>query len=229
MRVRDAVALARGAVGHSPAIQGMIPAAAGFFAVATGIASCVLLRRTLPAMAATIAIFVVVRLMIGSQVRPHFATAETLVVAFDGPSPLTGTGAGYSPSGRSSPAVESWGPMASLNLGNLVDRCSGLDVGPGAFPDHPGRRSVSRRYASDRPLPPGRPVLAVPADRDGTAGRPGRRSDEYRCVGARTPHHVREEPSNDRCPRVLTNAAPITMASQGSAPKGRGGEEGACD
>ncbi|MDH4075474.1 MAG: hypothetical protein OEW29_06005, partial [Acidimicrobiia bacterium] len=58
-------------------LQGVVPAAAGIFAVATGIASGVLLRRTLPAMAATIAIFIVVRLTIGSQVRPRLAPAET--------------------------------------------------------------------------------------------------------------------------------------------------------
>lgn len=136
MRVRDVVALARGAVGHSPAIQGMIPAAAGVFAVATGIASGVLLRRTLPAMAATIAIFVVVRLTIGSQVRPHFATAETLDVAFDGASPLPGACAWVLSERTLTAGGRELGTGGSLNLGNLADLCPGFDVGPGAFPDH---------------------------------------------------------------------------------------------
>lgn len=116
-------------------LQGVVPAAAGVFAVATGIASGVVLRRTLPAMATTIGIFIVVRLLIGGLARPRFAPAETLDVAFGGPNPLSGSGAWVLSSRTLTAGGRLLGTDGSLNIGDLIDLCPGLDVGPSQIPD----------------------------------------------------------------------------------------------
>ena len=58
-------------------IQGTVPVGYALFAVALGIAAGTLLRRTLPAMAVTLAVFIAVRVLITEIVRPHYMTAVT--------------------------------------------------------------------------------------------------------------------------------------------------------
>jgi hypothetical protein len=60
-------------------IQGIVPVGYALFAVALGIAAGTLLRRTLPAMAVTLAVFVAVRVVIAQVVRPHYMTAVTKI------------------------------------------------------------------------------------------------------------------------------------------------------
>ncbi len=62
-------------------IQGIVPVAYAVFGVALGLAAGAVLRRTLPALAATLGIFVVVRLLFISYVRPHLMAAKTLAHA----------------------------------------------------------------------------------------------------------------------------------------------------
>jgi hypothetical protein len=52
--------------------QGLVPVAYALFAVALGIAAGALLRRTLPALAATGGLYVAVRLVVTVFVRPHY-------------------------------------------------------------------------------------------------------------------------------------------------------------
>jgi len=66
--------------------QGVVPVAYAVFAVALGIAMGVLLRRTVPAVAVTLAGFVGVRLVVAQFLRPHLVPATT---AYS--SPLSGT------------------------------------------------------------------------------------------------------------------------------------------
>ncbi len=58
-------------------IQGIVPVGYALFAVALGIAAGTLLRRTLPAMAVTLGVFIAVRVVISEVVRPHYMTAIT--------------------------------------------------------------------------------------------------------------------------------------------------------
>lgn len=58
-------------------IQGIVPVGYALFAVALGIAAGTLLRRTLPAMAVTLAVFTAVRVVVTEVVRPHYMTAVT--------------------------------------------------------------------------------------------------------------------------------------------------------
>jgi hypothetical protein len=52
------------------------------FAVALGIAAGALLRRTLPAMAITIGVFTLLRLVIGQDLRSHYLSAVTVISKF---------------------------------------------------------------------------------------------------------------------------------------------------
>jgi hypothetical protein len=58
-------------------IMGIVPVAYALFAMALGIAAGALLRRTLPAMAVTLAGFIAVRAVIALLLRPHYMTAIT--------------------------------------------------------------------------------------------------------------------------------------------------------
>jgi hypothetical protein len=57
--------------------QNVVPIAFGLFAVALGIAVGSLLRRTLPALAATVGGYAALRLIVAIYVRPHYAKAVT--------------------------------------------------------------------------------------------------------------------------------------------------------
>jgi hypothetical protein len=58
-------------------IMGIVPAGYSLFAMALGIAAGALLRRTLPAMAVTLAGFIAVRMVITELVRQHYMNAVT--------------------------------------------------------------------------------------------------------------------------------------------------------
>jgi hypothetical protein len=58
-------------------VQGIVPIAYAVFGVALGIAAGALLRRTLPAIAVTLAAFVGVRVLVAQVVRAHYMTAVT--------------------------------------------------------------------------------------------------------------------------------------------------------
>jgi hypothetical protein len=58
-------------------MQGIAPAAYAVFAMALGLAAGALLRRTLPAIAVTLAGFIAVRMVVAELIRPHYLTAVT--------------------------------------------------------------------------------------------------------------------------------------------------------
>ena len=60
-------------------IMGIVPVAYALFAMALGIAAGTLLRRTLPAMAVTLAGFIAVRAVIALWLRPHYMSAITVI------------------------------------------------------------------------------------------------------------------------------------------------------
>jgi hypothetical protein len=63
-------------------IQGIVPIGYAVFAVALGITAGALLRRTLPALAITIGVFTLLRLVIGQDFRSHYLTALTTTFSF---------------------------------------------------------------------------------------------------------------------------------------------------
>jgi hypothetical protein len=66
-------------------IQGIVPVAYALFAVALGIAVGSVLRRVLPSLATTLALFVALRALIGVYLRPHFMTPITKLLPPVGP------------------------------------------------------------------------------------------------------------------------------------------------
>jgi hypothetical protein len=64
--------------------QNVVPIAYALFAVALGIAAGCLLRRTLPALATTVGIFIVVRILVANYLRPHYLGTVTSKFAFGG-------------------------------------------------------------------------------------------------------------------------------------------------
>jgi len=61
--------------------QNIVPVAHALFAVALGLAAGAVLRRTLPAIATTVGIYVGVRLLVTVYVRPHYAAAHVVTAA----------------------------------------------------------------------------------------------------------------------------------------------------
>jgi hypothetical protein len=105
-------------------IQGIVPVGYALFAVALGITAGTLLRRTLPALAATIGVFTLLRLAIGQDLRSHYLTALTKTYGFLHPPALpTGSywlvsGGLVGPGGRI-PSSQSHGGGVSLNINGL--------------------------------------------------------------------------------------------------------------
>jgi hypothetical protein len=58
-------------------IMGIVPVGYALFATALGIAAGAVARRTVPALAATLAVFIAARFMITELARPHYMTAIT--------------------------------------------------------------------------------------------------------------------------------------------------------
>jgi hypothetical protein len=62
-----------------------VPVGYALFAVALGITAGALLRRSLPALAATLGIFTVVRIVITDYIRPHYMTPVTTLYSLGQP------------------------------------------------------------------------------------------------------------------------------------------------
>jgi hypothetical protein len=105
-------------------IQGIAPVGYALFAVALGIAAGTLLRRTLPALAVTIGVFTLLRLVIGQDLRSHYLTALTRTYSFLHP-PALPTGSywlvsgGLVGPGGQIPGSQSHGGGISLNINGL--------------------------------------------------------------------------------------------------------------
>lgn len=63
-------------------IQGIVPIGYAVFAVALGITAGALFRRTLPAMAVTLGVFTLLRLLVSEDFRSHYLTAVTKTFSF---------------------------------------------------------------------------------------------------------------------------------------------------
>ena len=118
-------------------IQGIVPVGYAVFAVALGIATGALLRRTLPAMAITLAVFTFVRLVVGQDLRSHYLTAVTKTFAFLHHPPLPSgsywlvSGGVVGPGGLIPSSQSATGPHLSvdgvpINLSSLPSACQAL-------------------------------------------------------------------------------------------------------
>jgi len=73
-------------------LRGIAPIGYLLFALALGVAAGAMIRKTLPAMAATLGGFVVVRVVVDVFVRPHYMAPRTVSYGLFGPSPRQGLG-----------------------------------------------------------------------------------------------------------------------------------------
>src|SRR5262249_29061073 len=109
-------------------LRGSVPVGYALFALAVGVTAGAVIRRTIPAMAATIAVYVAVRTVVEIWLRPHFARPRMLSypLSFDRSprfglgdwvlSTRTVDGAGRVLDGGGGPPL----------LGSLVPRCPGM-------------------------------------------------------------------------------------------------------
>jgi ABC-type transport system involved in multi-copper enzyme maturation permease subunit len=116
-------------------LTGIVPIAYTVFAVALGVALGALIRKTLPAIFATLAVFGVVRVLIVTLLREHYMAAKTSLTPFkaEGPTIMVG--------GRdwilSSEIVDRTGAAIGefgFTPQTLADRCPDL-LAPGQLPE----------------------------------------------------------------------------------------------
>jgi hypothetical protein len=98
-------------------IMGIVPVAYTLFAMAVGITAGLLLRRTVPAIGLTLAVYLAVRLLIDQWVRPHYIAAVTHVY---------GLTRNWVPSG----AVWQLGAGVMNPSGHMLPLQNGEDIGP---------------------------------------------------------------------------------------------------
>jgi hypothetical protein len=108
-------------------IQGIVPVAYAVFAVALGIAAGALLRRVLPAMAATFTVFTSLRFLIAEYARPHYLAPVSRSFP-----PFTGNGA--APHGSLVLSNATLGPdghnyTAGLGIQQVPAACRGKAAG----------------------------------------------------------------------------------------------------
>jgi hypothetical protein len=108
-------------------IQGIVPIGYAVFAVALGIAAGALFRRALPAMAVTLVVFTLVRLLISEDFRWHYLTPVTKTLSFTHPVMPRGSywlvSSGLIGGGRT--ASSSAGPHLSID---------GIAINPASLP-----------------------------------------------------------------------------------------------
>jgi hypothetical protein len=71
-------------------LRGIVPVAYAVFALAVGVAAGALIRRVIPAMAASLGAYAAVRLAVEFWLRPHFATPRTVSYGFFRSNPRMG-------------------------------------------------------------------------------------------------------------------------------------------
>jgi hypothetical protein len=97
-------------------IMGIVPVGYALFATALGIAAGAMARRTLPAIAATFAVFTAARFMITELARPHYMTAITTT----GTSPQVPPGSWQLAQGMIGPGGKVLPPDGSMCLSGCV-------------------------------------------------------------------------------------------------------------
>jgi hypothetical protein len=116
-------------------LRGVGPIAYALFALALGVAAGALIRKTVAAMAVTLAGYAGVRVLVDLVVRQHYMPAKVATDSLFGPPSRAGLGdwvIHYN-------AVDRLGHVISqgrgIDLGYLGPRCPGLVARPEAFPD----------------------------------------------------------------------------------------------
>ena len=174
------------------ATHGITPIGYAAFAFALGVAAGALIRRTVPAMAVTLAIFAALQVALPLWVRPNLAPPDHTVV------PITSQGAAVpSQTGAGGDDLHALRPQHPRPARRLAPVQRARQRRRAGSQHHPGRLHIGRRHQPERGCEPGRqptggddgprrlpwlpgpprhpgghhlparqPLLALPADRD---------------------------------------------------------------
>jgi hypothetical protein len=133
-------------------IMGLVPVGYSVFALALGIAAGAVLRRTLPAVAVTLAGFIAVRAVIALWLRSHYMSAVT--VTYNVLGGYTPTGAYWriasgviGPNGQPLPQPNNTPYFDSIPVSSLPGACSGLAGPNGGNPTPACTQALSRYHA----------------------------------------------------------------------------------
>ena len=128
-------------------LRGVVPIAYALFALALGVAVGAIVRRIVPAMAASLTAFVVIRAEVALWLRPHYAAAKTM--AFSMFTPSGGPGFGRGDWVLSAKTVDGAGRFMGngivFNLNVLGLRCPGLSPSEGELPNPGALQACARR------------------------------------------------------------------------------------
>ena len=126
-------------------LRGFVPIAYALFALAVGVAAGTLIRRTTPAMVASVGTYAGVRLAVELLFRSHFANPRTVSYSFFGKYPRAGFGDWI----LSTKTLDGSGHLlangSSLDLNVLGPRCPGLIPSPGSLPAQGAMQSCIHR------------------------------------------------------------------------------------
>jgi len=140
-------------------MQGIVPVGATVMAAALGVLAGAVIRRTVPAMAATIGAFIAIRLLVAIFVRPRLMSAKVTESAFGGEGSPEGTGAWILSETTLDATGKVLGTGGSINVTGVIDQCPSLPRGSGAFPPRAdvdaclrelGVRTITRYHPADR-------------------------------------------------------------------------------
>jgi hypothetical protein len=115
-------------------LRGMVPVTYALFALAVGVLAGVVLRRTVPAMGATIVAFAATRAGVALWLRQHYMAAKTLTYPLTKGAPPFSHGDWILSTKMVDSAGHSVGNGFGLDLGLLAPRCPGLIPADGRFP-----------------------------------------------------------------------------------------------
>ena len=131
-------------------VQGIAPVAYSLFAVALGIAVGSIVKRVLPAIATTLGVFAVLRIVIAIYVRPHYMAPVSKLLALAGPKSNAPPGAWFISSGIVGPNGQNFGDSFSFSDIPAVCRNGlfGKKGGPGCLASHGFHQLVTYQPAT---------------------------------------------------------------------------------
>jgi hypothetical protein len=127
-------------------LRGIVPVAYALFALAVGVAAGVLIRRTIPAMVASLGAYAGIRLAVELWLRPRFASPRTLSYPFFAKTyPRSGLGDWILSTKTLDRAGHLLARGASLDFNVLAPRCPGLIPQPGSMPSQSALQACIHR------------------------------------------------------------------------------------
>ena len=123
--------------------RGIVPFGYAAFAFALGVTVGMLLRRTVPAMAATLVVFAGVRLAVANWIRPYLLAPLRIVSAVVPPSPHAGNSPGGLAAAAPSPGDWALSDQTINAAGRVIGQDGAISYGGGRIRDPVQARPVT--------------------------------------------------------------------------------------